>query len=104
MGREAECLVRFGTQSSRGKALLETTEIIFRGDFRLKIPFAEIRLVEARGDDLKVRWGKDEARFALGATEAALWAQKIKSPPGRLDKLGVKPGAKVAVVGDVEEA
>ena len=39
MGNEARCKVRFGKQESEGKALLETSEVLFRGDFRLKIPF-----------------------------------------------------------------
>ena len=38
MGREARCEVHYGRQTSEGKALLETSEILFRGDFRLKIP------------------------------------------------------------------
>src|SRR3989442_1723596 len=32
MGNEANCKVRFGKQQSEGKALLETSEILFRGD------------------------------------------------------------------------
>ena len=37
MGNEVTCTVRFGKQESTGKALLETSEILFRGDFRLVI-------------------------------------------------------------------
>ena len=37
MGKELNCSVRFGKQQSEGKALLETSEILFRGEFRLKI-------------------------------------------------------------------
>jgi hypothetical protein len=37
MGSEVKCWVRSGKQESEGKALLETSEIIFRGDFRLKL-------------------------------------------------------------------
>ena len=46
MGNEVKCRVRFGKQESEGKALLETSEIIFRGDFRLKIPFATMKSVK----------------------------------------------------------
>ena len=42
MGSEQLCTVRTGGKTSKGKALLETSEIIFRGDFRLKIPFESI--------------------------------------------------------------
>ena len=36
MGSELQCTVRTGGKTSKGKALLETSEIIFRGDFRLQ--------------------------------------------------------------------
>jgi hypothetical protein len=39
MGQEVTCTARWGGKSVRGKALLETAEIIFRGEERLKIPF-----------------------------------------------------------------
>src|SRR5262245_53371494 len=103
MGREVECTARIGGKSARGKALLETKELIFRGDLRLKIPFAAIKEVKAAGGALTVRWSEGEAAFALGA-EAEAWAAKIKNPPGRLDKLGVKPGLRLAVVGPLEPA
>src|SRR5437867_4057493 len=43
MGLEAECDVRLGQQTSNGRARLEEKEILFRGDFRLKIPFGDVR-------------------------------------------------------------
>ena len=49
MGNEVKCRARFGKQESEGKALLETSEIIFRGDFRLKIPFATIQSIKVYG-------------------------------------------------------
>jgi hypothetical protein len=33
MGSEVKCQARFDKQESQGKVLLETSEIIFRGDF-----------------------------------------------------------------------
>src|ERR1700735_5068440 len=39
MGQEIKCRVEFGKEKSEGKALLETAEVLFRGGFRLKIPF-----------------------------------------------------------------
>jgi hypothetical protein len=105
MGREAACTARFGGKSAAGKALLETTELIFRGaGLRLQIPFARMRTVQARGETLEVKTAEGLATFELGAKEAAAWAARIKNPPGRLDKLGVKPGMKVSIVGEVEAA
>ena len=79
----------FGGTCSQGKALLETSELIFRGDFRLVIPFKEIQELRAEDGVLAVRFLEGEARFEIGA-RAAKWAEKIRNPPGRLDKLGVK--------------
>ena len=42
MGRELLCTVRTAGKTAGGKALLETSEILFRGDLRLKIPIASL--------------------------------------------------------------
>jgi hypothetical protein len=98
MGREVVCRVRFGTRTGEGKALLESRELLFRGEPRLRIPFAEIRGLEARDGRLRVETAQVVAVFELGR-EAAAWAEKIRNPRGLMDKLGVKPGARVALVG-----
>ena len=99
MGNEAICSVRFDGQASEGKCLLETGEIIFRGgDFRLKIPFKEITSVSAEGGELAVGYNGAVAVFVLGR-EAEKWAAKIRNPRGLLDKLGLKAGMRVAVLG-----
>src|ERR1700686_630310 len=98
MGRELKCRVRFGKQESEGKALLETSEIIFRGDFGLKIPFATIQCAKVVGDDLQVRTSEALAIFELGAATAAKWREKILHPKTRIEKLGIKPGTKVSLI------
>ena len=100
MGLEARCTARFGDSVSEGKALLETDELVFRGDFRLKIPFKEMRSVEAADGRLDVTFGKATATFELGA-QAERWADKIRNPKSLLDKLGVKDGMRIRVL-DVE--
>ncbi len=98
MGSEAVCSVRYGSQASEGKALLETSELIFRGDFRLRIPFAEITSLAGEGGELRVGYAGNVAVFELGRNAGA-WAEKIRNPRGLLDKLGVKPGMRVVVLG-----
>lgn len=102
MGREAVCTVRFGGQASEGKALLETAELLFRGEPRLRIPFTDIADVSAEDGMLRVAFSGGVAEFELGK-EAAKWADKILHPPTLLDKLGVKPGTAVAFEGEVPE-
>lgn len=100
VGREASCTVRFQGREAAGKALLETRELVFRGEgLRLKIAFATISSVRVKGGELELRFSDGTAAFALGEREAAAWAARIENPPGRLDKLGVKPGMKVSLVG-----
>jgi hypothetical protein len=98
MGSEAVCHVTYRGEASEGKALLETAELIFRGDFRLKIPFNQVTSLETSNGELRVGYHGDVAMFQLGR-DADKWAEKIRNPRGLLDKLGVKPEMKVAVLG-----
>ena len=100
MSQEARCAVRFRDAVSEGKAVIETDELIFSGDdgLRLKIPFREMRSVEARNGELRMQFSDGLAVFQLGA-QADKWAQKIRQPKSLLDKLGVKQGMKVSVLG-----
>jgi len=101
VGKEATCKVTFGKQQSEGKALLETSEIIFRGDFRLKIPFSTIKSAKAVDGELRLQTADGLAVFHLGAA-AEKWCDKILHPKSRIEKLGVKPGVKVSLLGGFE--
>ena len=96
MGQEARCEVRFGGKVSAGKALLETDDLIFRGDFRLSIPYKSIQSLESSDGVLHVTSPQGTAQFMLGA-QADKWAHKIRNPRTLLDKLDVKPGIHVLV-------
>jgi hypothetical protein len=99
MGSEAVSRVSYKGRASEGKALLETAEIIFRGgDFRLRIPFEQIASLNVSDGELHVGYDGGIAVFELGR-DAEKWAEKIRNPRGLLDKLGVKPGMKIAVLG-----
>jgi len=98
VGQETQCAVRFGKRVSEGQAQLETDALIFRGDFRLSIPLKDVQSVEARKGQLKVTFSEGAATFDLGPL-AEKWALKIRYPKSVLDKLGVKPDSKVAVLG-----
>lgn len=98
MGKELTCTIRFDKQESTGKALLETNEILFRGDFRLKIALREIKSVKAVNGELLVDFPGGRAAFVLGA-QAEKWAHKILHPKTVIEKLGVKEGHTVSLVG-----
>ncbi|HWY77524.1 MAG TPA: hypothetical protein VN281_18045, partial [Verrucomicrobiae bacterium] len=66
MGNELKCTVRFGKESSEGKALLETSEVLFRGAFRLNVPFASIKSVKAVDGELRLETAHGLAVFEIG--------------------------------------
>jgi hypothetical protein len=101
MGNELKCKARFGKEVSHGKALLETSEVLFRGEFRLKIPFASIKSAKAVDGELRLQTADGLAVFELGPA-AEKWREKILHPKSRIEKLGVKAGAKVSMVGNFE--
>ena len=105
MGAEARCQLRVGEAVHEGKALLETDELLFRGDkrgMRLAIPLASIRGVSGSDGALRVRFDGGDATFVLGK-QAEKWAEKIRSPKSLIDKLDVKPEHTVSVVA-IDEA
>jgi len=104
LGNEANCVARFGKQKARGKALLETSELIFRsedGALRLKFAFANIQSAAAADGELRVEGPEGAAIFELGAN-AAKWCEKILHPKTRLEKLGIKPNAAVSLIGNLD--
>jgi len=99
MGLETRCTARIGRERIEGLALLETAEVIFRGTPRLKIPFDRIEELTVRGDWLEIVYDGGRVAFELGAANAAKWRDRIRKPKGLLDKLGVKEGQSVVVLG-----
>lgn len=101
MGNESTCRVSLGDQSAEAKALLETEELILRGAIKARIPFADVKNVAAEDGVLRLRWNDRDVAIHLGG-DAAKWAEKIRNPKSLLDKLGVKAGQRVSVIGDVD--
>ena len=102
MGNEAKCVVRIDGKRHEGKALLETSELIFRGaQCRVKILLGEIRGVTAGRGELRVETKDGVKIFELGAA-AEKWCEKILNPKTRAQKLGVKAGTRVQLMGDFD--
>lgn len=99
MGYEAPCTLRLGDEISRGRAILEQHDLIFRGSARLAIPLKSIESAVARDGALTIRYGRRTAIFEVGSA-APRWANRITNPPSRLDKLGVKAGMVVVMAGE----
>jgi hypothetical protein len=103
MGAEARCAARFDGRAGEGTALLESDALIFRGPFRFVIARGEVRAARADDGTLVITTDRGEAVLALGA-KAAAWRDKLLNPKSVLDKLGVKSGARVAVLGVADAA
>jgi hypothetical protein len=97
MGRELQCRVKSGGKWVAGKALLETNEIIFRGEPRLKIPLAALKSVVARDGELHLKWPGQSAVLELGE-QAEKWARAILHPKSTAEKLGIKPGLRICAL------
>ena len=98
MGRELQCRAKIGGKWTEGKALLETTEIIFRGEPRLKIPLASVTSAATRNGNLQIMWGSESAIFEIGE-QSEKWAHAILHPKSTGDKLGLKPGLTISSIG-----
>jgi hypothetical protein len=98
MGYDATCTLTFDGKTTPGTALLEHKDLVFRGPVRLAIPLSTITKATAREGTLHLRFGSKSAELTIGPA-AEKWASRITNPPSRLDKLGVKAGMTVAVVG-----
>ena len=103
MGQELECRMRYQRRTLAGKAYLETDHILFRGDERLKIALKDVKTARASDGVLTLEFTGGPAALELGAA-AEKWAHKILHPATRADKLGVKPGLAVRLVGDFDAA
>ena len=98
MGLSAECDVLCEQRAYRCKAHLEERELILRGEFRLTLPFAEIGSLESDDERLILNHAGPAVTLVLGK-DARKWAAKITHPASLIDKLGVKEGQVVSVLG-----
>lgn len=98
MGRELLCTVHSGGKTTTAKALLETSEIVVRGELRLKIPFSSLKSVVARNRELHLKWPEGSAVFEIG-DHAEKWAHKILHPKTTMEKLGAEPGMVISALG-----
>jgi hypothetical protein len=98
MGLEATCRVRTGMATHEAKVLLETDEIIVRGTARQRIPLADVSAVAAADGELRVDYAGGTLVLELGDA-AGKWAERIQSPRTLLEKLGVREGQTISIIG-----
>ncbi|MDB4889078.1 MAG: hypothetical protein JWL61_933 [Gemmatimonadetes bacterium] len=104
MGAEAKTTLKVGRQTFAGTAHLESTELRFRGEASLRIPLTSVSEVVVKKGALHITHANGVAVLALGDLASEKWAERIRSPRSLADKLGVKSGMSVAVLGMEDEA
>ena len=102
MGQDVRCIATWNGRRSIGTASLETEDIIFRGEYRLRIPFKTVTDLTSDEGRLTVKIAEGTAIFNLGV-RAQQWAERIRNPKGVLDKLGIKPEMLVSVLGVTDQ-
>jgi hypothetical protein len=100
VGKEAEVEARFPDGADHGLLQYEPPKLIFRGRERRVFEGEALQGVRADGADLAL---PDGSRFALGEKQAASWADAILNPKSRMEKVGVKPGMRAAVLGVADQ-
>ena len=100
MGKEAQVRAVFADGEDLGRLQLEIPKLMFRGTQRRVFEGPALAGVRAEAGDLVLA---DGARFGLGEKQAVAWVEAILNPKSRLDKLGLKPGLRVAVVGVADD-
>ena len=99
LGQEVNCKLRLGKKLVEGRALLESRDLTLRANGqRLKIAFRAMRSIEVRDGWLRLRYPDGTLALELGA-QASKWVDKILHPKSLIDKLGVKPGMRISLVG-----
>lgn len=100
MGKEMKAAVTVGTKKAQCNVLLEGTEIVIRGEVKRKVPRERMKGLAAAGGVLSFVDGGDRVKIELGEKAAGAWLHAIENPRSRVEKLGVKAGMKVCVLGD----
>jgi hypothetical protein len=102
MGREAICKCDWAGTIANVKVLLESTEIIVRGEIRKRVRLTELEEVEAQAGRLSFNAGGERVQLLLGADQASKWAKALTAPPPTLArKLGITDKTTVRSIGSL---
>jgi hypothetical protein len=98
MGRQSEGPVWYRGQQGLAKLLLESDEIICRGQIKARLPRSQITAWAAEGEDLILTTQDGPLSATLGAKEAAAWLRALDKPgPTLAEKLGLSERSRAFV-------
>lgn len=98
MGNELTGILAGTGAKMKGEVLED--HVVFRGAVKAEVPFEDI-VAEARGTLLILSFHGHTVELGAGARASQL-ASKVRTPPSRLDRLGVAYGQAAAVAGPMD--
>jgi hypothetical protein len=101
MGVEHSTTVWIGDETAHCKVFLESKELIIRGDLKRKCIIEKISQLKVNQGKLTFTHDGETVAIDLGSG-AEKWLERIQNPRTRVQKLGVKPGMKIALLGEFE--
>jgi hypothetical protein len=99
MGTEVDGHVVVGGQKVAVHADFGSDQVVFHGGRKGAVKYKQVEVLTTGKGILKIRVDAAIMEFPLGNKVERI-AAKIRKPPGRLDKMGIKPGAAIDLVGD----
>jgi hypothetical protein len=104
MGREATCICTWRDITADVTALLESNELILRGDISTLIPLSSIQNLRVENGTLSFSVHDDCFTLKLGDNTAAKWAKAIANPPTLAKKLGITADTSVWMLGAADDS
>lgn len=98
MGNELTGILAGTGAKMKGEVMED--HVVFRGAVKAEVPFEDI-VAEARGTLLILSFHGHTVELGAGARASQL-ASKVRTPPSRLDRLGVAYGQSAAVAGPID--
>ena len=103
MGLEVQGTVTVGGQKVPIQADFGSDRVRLSGGKRGDVPYKQVEVVSTTKGILKLRVDGTPMEFPIGATVDRL-ANKIRKPPSRAEKMGIKPGLRAHLVGPIDRA
>jgi len=103
MGLEVAGTVTVGGQKVPIQADFGSDRVRLSGGKRGDVPYKQVEVVSTTKGILKLRVDGTPMEFPIGATVDRL-ANKIRKPPSRAEKMGIKPGQRAHLVGPIDRS
>lgn len=104
MGRETKAVAEWRGESGAVTVLLESREIILRGEVKAKMQRSDIADITVDGDWLHLLINGEPLALQMNAGEAKKWATVLRRPaPSLASKLGISSDALAYLLGSTDD-